>query len=133
MARILIIDDDKDYRETLRLILVDAGHEIMEAAYGTEAVELLAQNNVELVIVDIIMREQEGTDLIKDLNKVSPELKVIAITGGGIEAYQQQKMKTAAMHGTIYTLHKPFEKTLLLRQVEDCLTGATNGRWMGAG
>ena len=68
MARILIVDDEKNIRLSLRRVLTNAGHETKEAENGKKADELLANNAFDLVITDIIMPVKDGTELIKDIN-----------------------------------------------------------------
>lgn len=125
MAKILIVDDDEDVLITLLLALKCEGHEVMEARNGIEADELLAQNTFDLVITDIIMPEKEGLELIMSINKDFPHVKIIAITGGGMDGDDKLYLDDAAMFGADDTLQKPFDANALLQSVEDCLLGKT--------
>ena len=81
MARILVIDDDELVRAALVLLLERAGHEVLEACDGTNAVRILKVDLPDLVVTDIIMPEIEGFQVIREIRKVAPGLKIIAISG----------------------------------------------------
>ena len=81
MARILIIDDDELVRAALVLLLEREGHEVLEARDGIQAGRILEVDIPDLVITDIIMPEMEGFEVIREIRRVSPALKIIAISG----------------------------------------------------
>ena len=83
MARILVIDDEELARFTLREILEAAGHEVVEAANGNEGTAFQRANPCDIVITDMIMPEKEGLETIVELKGEYPDLKIIAISGGG--------------------------------------------------
>lgn len=136
MAKILVVDDEKDIRGSIRMVLKRSGHDVLEAADGIEAEELLVQNAFDLVITDIIMPNKEGLDLIIDINKSFPDVKIIAMSGcgvsisagGGIIINKETLLEDASMLGADDTLNKPFEPATLLQSVEDCLSGKKKRR-----
>lgn len=67
MARVLIVDDEPDALFLFRLILEGAGHEVLEAAHGVEALALLADSQVDLVFTDLMMPVMDGRQLIERL------------------------------------------------------------------
>src|SRR5215831_7102565 len=83
MARILVIDDEDPIRRLLRAALEQRGHQVVEARQGKEALDLHRSQPVELVITDILMPEKDGLEVIMALRREAPQLKVIAISGGG--------------------------------------------------
>ena len=83
MARILVIDDEELARFTLREILEAAGHEVIEASNGNEGTAFQRANPCDVVITDMIMPEKEGLETIVELKGEYPDLKIIAISGGG--------------------------------------------------
>ena len=120
-ARILILDDEKDIRTLLRLMLEREGYEIAEAPNGREGMKIHMKDPADLVITDIIMPEQEGIETIIKLRRQSPETKIIAISGGGDigpESYLSMAEKLGA-HGT---LMKPFSLEEVLSAVKSALT-----------
>lgn len=133
MARILVVDDDEQLCDILQLTLKNAGHDVMQASNGNMADKLLAENTFDLVITDLIMPGKEGLELIMDLNKNFPELKLIAITGAGEKIDQRRHLRSAAMFGADDMLHKPFKNAILLKSVDDCLSGKTKGTRRGGG
>jgi len=82
MANILIIDDEPGYRDPLRTMLSLEGYQVRAAAGGTEAIELAADFQPDLVIVDWMLRDQrDGIDVVLALRVSNPQLKTIVITG----------------------------------------------------
>lgn len=83
MPHILVIDDERDIRESLAILLEDRGYKISLAAHGGEGLEILRREKVDLVITDLIMPVQEGIETIRWIKKEKPDIKVIAMSGGG--------------------------------------------------
>ena len=83
MAKILIIDDEPPVRTALRRILTSAGHEVLEAGNGAEAVEIVEGEPVDAVFTDIFMPEMDGIEFLLWVVERFPERPVIAMSGGG--------------------------------------------------
>lgn len=83
MAKILVFDDEPFILLMIKKMLEKAGHEVDMALNGREGMELFEKNKPDLLITDIIMPEKEGLETIIELRKKYPELKIIAISGGG--------------------------------------------------
>ena len=83
MATVLVIEDDQEVREFLVAVLSRAGHTVSDACNGRDGVTMFRENPVQVVITDIIMPEKDGIETILDLRREHPQLKVIAISGGG--------------------------------------------------
>lgn len=96
MARILIIEDDKEMRSLLEDFLKDEGYEADSANNGSEAFGRLAQEPFDLVITDIRMPGLTGLDILSAVKKFQPELPVIVITAfGGEEVYRRSMARGA--------------------------------------
>lgn len=108
MARILIIDDDDNVRGLLRRILEREGHAVLEAANGREGLRLYRIAPTEIVITDILMPEQNGLETIMALRKEFPEVKIIALSGGG-QTGRKNLLHNAEHLGAQYALQKPFD------------------------
>lgn len=80
---ILVIDDERDIRESLGILLEDRGYRVSLAAHGGEGLEIFQREKVDLVITDLIMPVQEGIETIRWIKKEKPGVKVIAMSGGG--------------------------------------------------
>lgn len=82
MARILLIDDEEDLRSLLRQMLMQAGHEVFDAANGEDGLKLYRATPADLIITDILMPGKGGLDLLVELHRDYPQARVIAISGG---------------------------------------------------
>ena len=123
MARILIIDDEEMVRMTLRQTLEKAGHEVREATNGREGVEMFQADPADLVITDIVMPEQEGVETIIKLRADYPDLKIIAVSGGG-RIGATDYLEYAKQYGAAHVFEKPFDRKALVAAVESTLAGA---------
>lgn len=83
MARILIIDDEKSIRNTLRDILVYEKIEVEEAADGAEGLKKAEAGNFDLVLCDIKMPKMDGIEVLSKLHAINPDLPVVMISGHG--------------------------------------------------
>lgn len=123
MARVLVIEDERNLREIVCAILQNAGHEVMEASDGSEITDLLQDTSLDLVLTDILMPEQEGIQTICQLRRDNPELKIIGMSGGGMEG-PEHYLDMAKEFGADQTLQKPFNKEKLLKTVNAVLDTA---------
>ena len=83
MARILIIEDDNDFRTMLNVMLSQKGYEVIEAVNGAKGIKAYDKEQIDLVITDIFMPVQEGTETVMELKEINPKIKIIGISGGG--------------------------------------------------
>jgi len=126
MARIIVIDDDHDVRALMVWDLKAAGHEVRSAADGAQGLSLQRAAPAELVVTDIYMPEKEGIETIRELRELYPDLKIIAISGGG-SVYRKKSFATheltiiAEELGVTAVLQKPFASEELLRSVDAAL------------
>ena len=119
--RILIVDDEIEIRKVLRLLLENAGHEIIEAGDGQTAVETLRRDNaVDLCIMDIMMPVMNGIDAVKQIRGFST-LPVLFLTAKSLESDKE----AAYSGGGDDYLVKPFSSRELLMKV-DALTRRYN-------
>lgn len=120
MAQVLVVDDEVLVRETVRIALQRAGHQVTEAADGQKALELLASGKIDLVISDIIMPEVDGIGLILAMRKRHPNLRVIAMSGGG-RTRNMDFLRMAKSLGAHSALPKPFTPEQLQNEVRNVL------------
>lgn len=116
MAKILVVDDEELARFTLREILETAGHEVVEAVNGKEAIASQAADPFDLIITDIIMPEKEGVETIVELKRDNPSLKIIGISGGG-RTRNLDYLTLAEELGAEKILAKPFSGDELMECV----------------
>ena len=119
MKRILLVDDNESFRRPLGEALRRAGYEIQGAGDGSAALVLYQQQPFDLVITDLIMPEKEGLETIIELHRLKPELKIIAMSGGG-RMNPEDYLPMARQLGAAATLAKPFTAEEIL-EVVDCL------------
>ena len=120
MARILIIDDEPQIRSMLTLMLEREGYEVVEAPDGVEGIKVYRQNPADLIITDLIMPNKDGIGMIIDLKKEFPDVKIIAMSGGGLNK-PDGYLKGAKKLGASCTLTKPIDREEMLRAVRDIL------------
>jgi DNA-binding response OmpR family regulator len=120
MSRILVVDDDEDVRSIIKDMLVEEGFSVDVAEDGDTATKKFENDPYDLVITDIIMPGKEGITTIKDVKKIKPDVKIIAISGGGF-AGPLFYLETAEGFGANESLAKPIEKKLLLKTVRNLL------------
>jgi YesN/AraC family two-component response regulator len=120
MARILLIDDDDSVRRVLRLMLDQFGHVVVEARNGREGIEMFMEANADLVITDIVMPEKEGLEVLKELRKLLPAVKIIAISGGG-RVNPTDYLRMAKFLGAATVLAKPISCEALIGAVNEVL------------
>lgn len=120
MPRILIADDDEQVRRLLREILERAGHHVVEAADGEEALLACCQHRPDVLIIDLIMPRKEGLGTIIEAKQAHPAGKVIAISGGG-RSGPDCYLQMARCLGAERALAKPFRPDELVQMVEDLL------------
>jgi DNA-binding response OmpR family regulator len=121
MKRILIIEDDEQLRPMIRRILEKAGYGVVEAPNGKEGIRLFRAQSADLIITDIFMPEKEGLETITELRRDFPDVRIIAMSGGGIKTGTFSTLPYAKALGAHGTLSKPFQHRELLDMVEAVL------------
>jgi DNA-binding response OmpR family regulator len=97
----------------LSRLLARASYEVLLAGNGRQALSVLEEHTVDLLITDIIMPEKEGIELITTVRVDQPKLPIIAISGGG-QVDPDQYLELARMLGANRVLGKPFDIDELL-------------------
>jgi two-component system, chemotaxis family, chemotaxis protein CheY len=120
VARILVIDDENPIRRMLRAALEMEGHEVFEACHGDEALRLHRTTPADLVITDMIMPLKDGLEVIMALRREAPEVRVIAMSGGG-RFMMMEPLQMAEPLGAFATLRKPFELDAMIETVRRAL------------
>jgi CheY-like chemotaxis protein len=116
MARILVIDDDPAMLRLIQRVLTRAGHEVELAKDGVEGLTLFSTGEFSVVVTDVLMPNQDGIETIRELRRQAPEIKIIAVSGGGI-ANTAIFLKIARDLGADSILAKPFQLDDLLQLV----------------
>lgn len=102
MKKILLVEDDTSMRNFLFAALSDAGYEVQQASDGLEALDKLKATPFDLLLTDIVMPAMDGISLSKHAREISPNMKVIFITGfsgmASFSANEQDPVVTKPFH-----------------------------------
>jgi len=119
--KILIVDDEEDIVNLVRMILEDAGYQVYASTDGREALEKLRKDTYDLVLLDLMMPFFSGWEVLKELreNSLTKDLPVALLTARASPRDDNQQ------HPTNYCdyITKPFEPEDLLRRVRQILSG----------
>ena len=116
MSCVLIIDDDENMLRLMRKILERKGYEVLDTPDGRKGMKLCRSGHVDLVITDIVMPEMEGLEVIMALRQEMPDIKIIAISGGG-RIQSGDYLELASLLGANISLSKPFNPSELIDAV----------------
>jgi len=122
VARILVVDDQKNMRATLSIMLRGAGHDVAEAKDGSDACDAIDDENYDLVITDLRMGKVDGIAVLKYIREASPLTEIIVMTAYGTVESAVEAMRLGASD----YLQKPFSEDELLIKVDKAL----EHRWM---
>lgn len=120
MNTILVVEDDPSCAAMLRSALTAFGHQVVLAPDGKQALRLYDPQAINVAVVDLMMPEMDGMELILKLQERDPAVRVIAMTGGGRgkpEAY----LRMAERLGAVKSIAKPFPLEDLRQAVAECL------------
>lgn len=123
---ILVVDDEHSIRETMRRALGRAGHEVVLASGGTEALEVIGVQPVDLLVLDHRMSQIDGTELYQQAIALSPELtgRAMIMTG---DTHNPSLVAFAQEHG-LRLMAKPFDIGDLLSAVDEELDAPVRER-----
>jgi two-component system response regulator PilR (NtrC family) len=79
-ARVLVVDDERSMRELLTIMLKRDGHQVVTAADGRAAVDLLKRERIDVLITDIRMPHMNGVDLLREAKRIAPDIISIVMT-----------------------------------------------------
>lgn len=110
--KVLLVDDDQLVLGTVQEMLSDLGHVVTTATDGEKALNKLQDNRYDLLITDVIMPVKEGIETVAEAKHVQPDIRVIAISGGG-RTKNYDFLNLALKIGANAALQKPFNKQSL--------------------
>ena len=119
VQKALVVDDSPAELANIKSILSDAGCLVVVASSGKEAVEKAKAEKPTVIFLDIVMPDMEGLELIRELRRADPAVKIIAMSGGG--RGPASYLELALKFGARQVLPKPFTKDSLIAVVKDVL------------
>ena len=119
MAKVLVVDDSMTIREMVRAILVDMGHEVVQAKDGLEAMEIARTTPVDLVLSDINMPNMNGISLVSKLRRLEhyQDIPILMLTTE-TASYKKTKSKNMGANGWV---QKPLQPENLVKAVNTML------------
>jgi DNA-binding response OmpR family regulator len=120
VPRIVVIDDEEPIRRVLRLALERAGYEVETASDGDVGIRYCRERDTDAVITDLVMPDKEGIETIQELRRDFPDVKIIAISGGG-QISPESYLSIAERIGADRTFEKPIDTKELVTAVGELL------------
>lgn len=117
METILVVDDEKNYLLVMAALLSDQSYEVLTAENGIQALEVIDETDLDLVLTDMKMPQMDGIDLLTRITKLRPELPVIVMTAFGTVEKAVESMKTGAFD----YITKPFQNEELMLTIQKAL------------
>ena len=114
-ATVLIIEDEDMVRSVAVRSLTRFGYKVLEAGNGLEALDVLAEHAVDIVVSDVVMPEMDGPAFLKEIRKTRPDLKIIFVSGHTNEAFKA----TVDENEVFAFLPKPFSLPQLVAKVKE--------------
>jgi two-component system cell cycle sensor histidine kinase/response regulator CckA len=118
-AHILLVEDEDAVRMFAARALKDKGYEVIEASNGVDAIEVVKRDDVEidLIITDVVMPGMDGPQMINEIRKIMPLVKVVFISGYAEDSFRKKLNNEENIH----FLPKPFNLKDLALKVKDIL------------
>jgi CheY-like chemotaxis protein len=119
---ILLADDTLDLQELFTAWLQEAGHTVRVASNGRQLVQLVQEQAFDLVITDILMPGGDGWDAIAEVQRLQPQVRILAISGGARQMPANAVLRIAHRAGALGFLAKPFSRPEFLDAVNSVMS-----------
>ena len=116
-AKVCVVDDDDLVRQAMCGTLEEAGFEVLQAAGGIEGLKTIESEKPSVVVLDIVMPDREGLDIVLEVTRRSPDTKILAVSGGGRLSGKEDYLELALQLGAHDALAKPFGRKALTAKV----------------
>lgn len=117
-ARMLVVDDNEEFCQNVRDIVELQGYEVLTAYDGFQALELVRQNGLDLVLMDVRMPVMDGVATFKKIKQIAPQTPVVMVTAYAVE----ELVRDALRHGAFGFLKKPLDFELLFALIESAVS-----------
>ncbi|MDD5436277.1 MAG: response regulator [Candidatus Omnitrophica bacterium] len=119
-TRVLIVDDDVNFCNTLSKVLAKKGYETTTANSGASAIEIIKKQAVDTVLMDIKMPVMNGVETYKQLKVIRSDIRVILMTAFSVE----DLIRDALKEGVYAVVRKPFDMEMVINMIEKSKNGA---------
>lgn len=116
MSNILLIDDDREVRLSISTVLRGVNHDVSDFSNAKDAMRAAKEKKFDIAIVDLLLPDIDGLEIIREIHSRFPDIKTIAISGGGAVLHRNY-LPAAAAFGAVATLEKPFEAEALINAI----------------
>lgn len=118
-AKILVIDDDKDIREIIKLLLEALGYKIFTAENGSDAIDIFKEKNneIDLVLLDMMIPEMDSEQIFLALKKIKPDVKTVLSSG----YKKNSKAEKIIDKGVLGFIQKPYHLDELSNVISDVI------------
>lgn len=123
-STILIADDDPTVRTIAAELLLAEGHQVLFAEDGDEALQIIASQPVDLVVLDMLMPNKDGLETIIELRRRQSEVRILAISSGGSMDIDSL-LKPALAFGADRVMPKPLRISIFASTVAEMLLAST--------
>jgi len=113
-SKILLVDDEDQFRKALARQLKVRGYEVLDVSNGQDAIKAVRHRNPHVVVLDQMMPKMDGIATLKELKKIKPEVQVVMLTGHG----STETARITGKHDVFYYLEKPCGIDELLSVIE---------------
>jgi DNA-binding NtrC family response regulator len=114
--RVVVVDDDQSILDLIQHFL-KGNYDVATTKESNEVLELIGKAGTDLLITDILMPDIDGIELIQEVGKKYPSLKILAISAGGYVVSPESYLNIAELSGSSARLEKPFSKEALISAI----------------
>jgi CheY-like chemotaxis protein len=120
MGTVLIVDDEHPIRDALATVLEAFGMSVVTAGDGRRAIAEFQRHRPRLVLTDVLMPVMDGIEVIREIRRIDPLAKIVAMSGGTRDA-NWCPLKAAGLLGADRILEKPFDTDVLAAAIRELL------------
>lgn len=121
-GRVLVVDDIEIVFSAFRSELEKEGFEVDTALNGEQAIQMTKSKQYDIVFIDLVMPDMDGVQTCRHLKEISPDTKLIAMTGQIYRGLADKELEFIKAGGSVYYLYKPFQKGEILQVAREALS-----------
>jgi DNA-binding NtrC family response regulator len=119
MAKILLVDDDPATLKVFQILLSFEGHDVRTTESGEDAIGIVEQGNIDLLISDVSMSPTDGFEVLRRVHEVQANMPVIMLSGYSAE----DRTEMESQSGAFAFIAKPPDMKQLIKSVNEALAG----------